>query len=152
VSAQAIYSRAFYAAGNTFLPMVAATAVTLLSLPVYAVLYRWQGAMGLAVASNLGIALQTVTLAVLLHSRRMVSLASIDYAEMGRCLLAGGAGGGAVWGVFTWGEKRWAVGSGLICPLTLTGPTSPSCWREPRCGCWSPSGCSRRVARRCQES
>ena len=86
--------------------MVAATAVTLLSLPVYAVLYRWQGAMGLAVASNLGIALQTVTLAVLLHSRRMVSLASIDYAEMGRCLLAGGAGGGAVWGVFTWGGEK----------------------------------------------
>jgi putative peptidoglycan lipid II flippase len=110
-SAQAIYSRAFYAAGNTFLPMVAATAVTLLSLPLYAVLYRWQGAMGLAIASNLGIALQTVTLGVLLHSRRMVSLASLDYAEMGRCLLAGGAGSFAVWGVFTWaGEK---VGSRL---------------------------------------
>jgi hypothetical protein len=30
-----------------------------------------------------------LTIAVLLHQRRMVSLASLDYAEMGRCLLAG---------------------------------------------------------------
>ena len=29
-----------------------------------------------------------MTLALLLHKRRMVSLASLDYVEMGRCLLA----------------------------------------------------------------
>ena len=98
-SAQAIYSRAFYAAGNTFTPMVAATAVTVLSIPIYAALYRWQGAMGLAIASDLGIALQTVSLAILLHSRRMVSLASLDFAEMGRCLLAGLSSGAVVWAV-----------------------------------------------------
>jgi hypothetical protein len=39
--------------------------------------------MGLAVASDLGIALQTVALAVLLHQRHMVSLASLDYTETG---------------------------------------------------------------------
>jgi putative peptidoglycan lipid II flippase len=99
-SAQAIYSRAFYAAGDTFTPMWAATAVTVVSIPIYAALYHWQGAMGLAIASDLGIALQTVSLALLLHSRRMVSLASLDFAEMGRCLLAGLASGGAVWVVF----------------------------------------------------
>ena len=53
--------------------------------------------MGLAIASDLGIALQTVTLAVLLHRRRMVSLVSLDYAEMGRCLVAALASGGGVW-------------------------------------------------------
>jgi putative peptidoglycan lipid II flippase len=37
--------------------------------------------MGLAIASDIGIALQTVSLAVLLHSRRMVSLASLDFAR-----------------------------------------------------------------------
>ncbi len=100
-SAQAIYSRAFYAAGNTVLPMIAATAVTLVSIPIYATLYHWQGAMGLAIASDLGIALQTVSLAVLLHARRMVSLASLDFREMGRCLLAGLTSGAAVWVVFT---------------------------------------------------
>ena len=34
-SAQAIYARAFYAAGNTFAPMVASTIVTVVSLPIY---------------------------------------------------------------------------------------------------------------------
>jgi putative peptidoglycan lipid II flippase len=100
-SAQAIYARAFYAAGNTLLPMIAATAVTLISLPIYAFLYRWYGAIGLAFASNIGMALQTLALAVLLHQRRMVSIASLDFAEMGRCALSGLAGGGAVWLVFT---------------------------------------------------
>jgi len=106
-SAQSIYARAFYAAGNMFVPMAAGTVVTLVSLPIYAALFHWQGAMGLAMASNIGIALQTVTVAVLLHQRRMVSLASLDFAEMGRCLLAGLAGGAAVWAVFSWTFSRF---------------------------------------------
>jgi putative peptidoglycan lipid II flippase len=96
--AQAIYARAFYAAGNTFAPMAAGTLVTLVSWPIYASLNHWQGAMGLALASNIGIALQTLTIALLLHQRRMVSLASLDYAEMGRCFLAALAAGAVVWG------------------------------------------------------
>jgi putative peptidoglycan lipid II flippase len=32
----------------------------------------------------------------------MVSVASLDFAEMGRCLLAAGAGGGAAW-LVAWG-------------------------------------------------
>jgi putative peptidoglycan lipid II flippase len=101
-SGQAIYARAFYAAGNTFVPMAAGTAATVVSLPIYAVLYHWQGAMGLAAASDIGIALQTVAIAVLLHQRHMVSLASLDFAEMGRCLLASVGGGAVVWVVFSW--------------------------------------------------
>jgi putative peptidoglycan lipid II flippase len=73
--------------------MVAGTVVTLISLPIYAGLYRVQGAAGLAVASDVGIALQTVLIAVLLHKRRMVSLASLDLAEMGRCLFTAIAAG-----------------------------------------------------------
>jgi putative peptidoglycan lipid II flippase len=107
-SAQAIYSRAFYAAGNTFVPMAAGTALTLVSWPIYAALYHWHGAMGLAVASDLGIALQTVTIAILLHRRRMVSLANLDYAEMGRCLLAGLASGAVVW-TGIWGSGKLPV-------------------------------------------
>jgi putative peptidoglycan lipid II flippase len=112
-SAQAIYARAFYAAGNTLIPMVAGTVVTLVSLPVYAALYRFHGATGLAVASDIGIALQTTTLAVLLHQRRMVSLASLDYRELGRCLTAGVIAGVAVWGAiagaahFLHSQTRW---------------------------------------------
>jgi putative peptidoglycan lipid II flippase len=100
-SAQAIYARAFYAAGNTLLPMIAGTIVTIVSWPIYGALYHSHGAMGLAFASDCGIALQTVVLAVLLHQKRMVSLASLDFAEMGRCLVAAIAAGGAVWFVFT---------------------------------------------------
>ncbi len=96
-SAQSIYARAFYAAGNTLTPMLAGTLITVISLPVYAGLYRWEGPAGLAIASDLGITLQTVALAVLLHRRRMVSLASVDYAELGRCLAAGAVSGGLVW-------------------------------------------------------
>jgi putative peptidoglycan lipid II flippase len=104
-SAQTIYARAFYAAGNTFTPMVAGTIVTIVSLPIYAGMYHWMGATGLAIASDIGITLQTVTLAVLLHQRRMVSLAGLDYAEIGRCVLAALAAGGAVWLVFSAGMR-----------------------------------------------
>ena len=106
-AAQAIYARAFYAAGNTFVPMVAGTIITVISLPIYSALYNAQGAIGLAYASNIGIAMQTLVIAILLHRRRMVSLASLDYAEMGRCLLAALAGGGAV------ALLSWAIGSAL---------------------------------------
>ncbi len=101
-SAQAVYARAFYAAGNTFAPMVASTIVTAVSLPIYSALYHWRGATGLALASDAGIALQTLTIALLLHRRRMVSLASLDCAEMGRCLLAAFVSGAGAW-LVAWG-------------------------------------------------
>ena len=101
-SAQAIYARAFYAAGVTFAPMVASTVVTVVSLPIYSSFFHWRGATGLALASDAGIALQTLTIALLLHQRRMVSLASLDYAEMGRCLLAALTGGAGT-GLLAWG-------------------------------------------------
>jgi putative peptidoglycan lipid II flippase len=46
--------------------------------------------------------MQTLVIAVLLHKRRMVSLASLDYVEMGRCLLAAVAGGASAW-LLAWG-------------------------------------------------
>lgn len=107
-SAQAIYARSFYATGITWLPMFASLIITLAAFPLYGLCFRWYGAGGLALASDAGIALQAVTLAILLHQRRMVSLASLDYAEMGRCLLASVAGGGAVWVVFIWLLGRMA--------------------------------------------
>lgn len=87
-SAQALYARAFYAAGNTVTPMVAGTIITAVSIPCYWLLYRTMGATGLAIASDVGILLQTGVLAVLLHRRGMVSLGGLNYAEIGRALLA----------------------------------------------------------------
>jgi putative peptidoglycan lipid II flippase len=101
-SAQAIYARSFYAAGITWLPMLASTIIVLAAFPLYGLGYRWQGAAGLAIASDAGIALQAISLAVLLHQRHMVSLASLDYTEMGRCLLAALTSGFVVGTLFTW--------------------------------------------------
>jgi len=117
-SAQAIYSRAFFAAGNTFVPMVAGTIVTVVSLPIYAAMFHGYGAMGLAFASDIGIAMQALTIAVLLHRRHMVSLAGLDYSELGRCLVAGLASGVAVWAIFSWlggyAVRAWTEHGGAI--------------------------------------
>lgn len=95
-SSQAIYVRAFYAAGNTITPMVAGTAITLLSIPIYSILFHSFGAVGLAAASDIGILAQTATMAVLLHRRGMVRLSGLEGAELLRSLLAGCAAFAAV--------------------------------------------------------
>ena len=111
--------------------MVAGTAVTVVSLPIYAALFRLRGVAGLAIASDVGIALQTLSLAVLLHKRRMVSLAGLDYRELGRCLAAGAVGGVAVWaaifgvGRVPPGHSRWMdaaeLALGAVLWLTIAG-------------------------------
>jgi putative peptidoglycan lipid II flippase len=94
-SSQAIYIRAFFAAGQTLPPMLAGTIITLVSLPMYWGLYHRFGVIGLAWASNLAILLHTVTLAVLLHKRYLVPLwgpnGGLDRREMARALLAAAA-------------------------------------------------------------
>ena len=87
-SAQAIYSRSFYAAGNTLVPAIAGWAVTLVSVPIYALFFRSMGVSGLAVASDIGMALSVVTLAILLHRYRLVHIQGLEYAELSRVLLA----------------------------------------------------------------
>ena len=87
-SAQGIYARAFYAARNTMVPAVSGTLVTLLSIPVYGLLFHHIGIDGLALASDLGIAAHTVALAILLHRYRLVSLATLDWRELARAALA----------------------------------------------------------------
>jgi putative peptidoglycan lipid II flippase len=89
-SAQAIYARAFYATGNTVTPMVAASLVTLASLPVYSLLFRLHGAPGLAVASDIGITVQATVFAVLLDRGRLVPLHGLDWKELGRSAVAMG--------------------------------------------------------------
>ena len=87
-TSQAIYARAFYAAGDTLMPMAAGVIVTLVSLPIYWLLYHADGAIGLSSASDIAILLQTMALALLLHRRRMVRLSGLQHAELGRALLA----------------------------------------------------------------
>ena len=87
-SAQGIYARAFYAAGNARTPLTAGTIITVLSLPVYWGLFHQMGTGGLAVASDLGMTAYTVALAVLLHKKRLVSLAHLEFGELGRTVVA----------------------------------------------------------------
>lgn len=98
-TSQNLYARAFYAAGNTLTPMLSGTAVTVLSLPVYALLFRAYGIAGLVVASDVAIAAHMVALAVLLHRKRMVSVAELEWQELGKTLAAALAGAVAVSGI-----------------------------------------------------
>ena len=95
-TAQAIYARAFYAAGETFAPMLAGTIVTVASIPIYWQLHEHFGVIGLAWASNFAILLQTGTLAILAHRRSLVPLfgppgspyAGPDRPEIARAAIA----------------------------------------------------------------
>ncbi len=87
-SAQGIYARAFYAARNMMTPAISGTVVTLLSIPVYGLLFHRMGVIGLVVASDIGIFIHTAALAVLLHRARLVSVATLDYGELARALAA----------------------------------------------------------------
>lgn len=92
-TSQNLYARAFYAAGDTLTPMLSGTAVTVLSLPLYALFFRGYGIAGLVVASDLAIAAHMGALAVLLHRKRMVSVAELPWPEIGKAGLAALASG-----------------------------------------------------------
>ena len=86
-SAQSLYSRAFYAAGNTLTPMIAGTIITVVSLPMYAWFFRWQGVVGLAMASDVGIVANTLAIAVLLHWNKLVPFGAMKWGELGKALV-----------------------------------------------------------------
>ncbi len=96
-TAQSIYARAFYASGETFVPMLAGTIITLTSIPIYWQLHEHFGVIGLAWASNVAILLQTSTLAILAHRHSLIPLfgpagtpyAGPNWPEIARAALAG---------------------------------------------------------------
>jgi putative peptidoglycan lipid II flippase len=95
-SAQSIYARAFFAAGETLAPMRAGTIITVLSIPIYWGLHQRFGVIGLAWASNIAILVHTLTLAILLHRRKMVRLTGLELPELARAAIAAVASGAAV--------------------------------------------------------
>jgi putative peptidoglycan lipid II flippase len=88
-SAQGLYSRAFYAAGDTLTPMIAATVLTVASLPVYSLLFRTLSVSGLAIASDAGIVANTLALAILLHRRKLVPARDMKWSQLGKAALTG---------------------------------------------------------------
>src|SRR5271169_3414236 len=93
-SAQGLYARAFYAAGDTLTPMVAVTVITSASLPVYSLLFHAYGVVGLAWASDIGIGANLLALAFLLHYRKLVSLRTLRWDELGKSVLTAAVAGG----------------------------------------------------------
>ncbi len=92
-SAQALYARAFYATTDTLTPMLAASALTLASLPVYSALFHTLSVVGLAIASDLGIIANTVALAFLLHRRKLVPVGDLQWRELGKSVIIAAAAG-----------------------------------------------------------
>jgi putative peptidoglycan lipid II flippase len=93
-AAQGLYARAFYAAGNTFTPMAAVSVITAASLPVYSLLFRRFGVIGLVFASDIGIGANLLALAFLLHIRKLVSLRALRWDELGKSALTAVVAGG----------------------------------------------------------
>ncbi len=92
-SAQGLYARAFYAAGNTLTPMVASSLITIASLPMYRALYHAFSSVGLALASDLGITANCLVMAILLHRRKLVPWDELQWKELGKAAItAAGAG------------------------------------------------------------
>ncbi|HLV86926.1 MAG TPA: murein biosynthesis integral membrane protein MurJ [Candidatus Sulfotelmatobacter sp.] len=83
-SAQGLYARAFYAAGDTLTPMLAVSIITAVSLPVYSILFRTFGVLGLAWASDIGIAANLLVLAWLLHRKKFVPLGGLRWKELAK--------------------------------------------------------------------
>ena len=96
-SAQGLYARAFYAAGNTLTPMIASTVITIASLPIYSALYHAFSARGLVIASDIGIAANCIGVAFLLNRRGLVPLGGLQWKEIGKALLVSIVSGFLAW-------------------------------------------------------
>lgn len=93
-SSQSLYSRAFYAAGDTLTPMLKGTLVTICMIPLYILFAHHLGIPGLALASDLGILTHTVVLAWLLHRRNLLGMKKERWQEVPRVLLTALVAGG----------------------------------------------------------
>lgn len=92
-ASQNLYARAFYAAGNTVTPMLSGTIVTVLSLPVYALLFHSRGIAGLVIASDIGIAAHMIALVTLLNRKGMVRITGLEWPELAKAFIAAVLGG-----------------------------------------------------------
>jgi putative peptidoglycan lipid II flippase len=137
---QGIYARAFYAASDTKTPAITGTVITVISAPMYWLLFRRFGLTGLVLASDIGIVVQTASLAFLLHRKRLVSLAHLEFGEMSRALVAAVIAWIAAYGlvhampvvhthpgdvlVIAAGSVAWAVAAWVM--LLVTGSKLPA--------------------------
>jgi putative peptidoglycan lipid II flippase len=131
-SAQALYTRAYYASGNTLTPMIASSLVTLASLPVYQVLFHTHGATGLAIASDIGIAANCITMAVLVHRQKLVMANELNWSELAKATITAIVGGFLSYkvaaGLMTGGGFVADVKALLLAGLTWAAATASGLW------------------------
>ncbi len=131
-SAQSLYSRAFYAAGNTLTPMVASSIITLASIPMYSALYHIYSTVGLAIASDLGIVANTLVMAVLLHRRNLVRADELPWGELGKAALTAlVAGLLSYWvasSVMVHGSRMADVQAIALITITWAGAVAAGLW------------------------
>src|SRR5260370_8934450 len=94
-----LYARAFFAASDSLTPMVASTIVTIAAFPIYAVMFKMFSIVGLVIASDIAIVLDTTVLAVLLHRRHLVRFTELCCREIGKVVTVAGFPGLAPWTV-----------------------------------------------------
>jgi putative peptidoglycan lipid II flippase len=118
---QMLVARAFYAEQDTWTPMLASTAMTILSIPVYVGLARSLDAAGLALASSIGMSAQAVfTLLLYRRRNRSLLLARIWTSLWRGTMLGVAAGVGASAGLWLLGRLGLGTGS-LTRLLELSG-------------------------------
>ncbi|MGZ4833888.1 MAG: murein biosynthesis integral membrane protein MurJ [Terriglobales bacterium] len=131
-SAQALYSRAFYATGNTVAPMVAASIITVASLPIYYALFHALDVVGLAIASDIGIAGNTLALAIMLHRRGVIPLPGLNWRELGKAavtaVIAAAAGIKVAEIVRVAGSRRADLLSLVLASVTWAGAVAGGLW------------------------
>ncbi|MBV8475201.1 MAG: murein biosynthesis integral membrane protein MurJ [Acidobacteria bacterium] len=119
-AAQGLYARAFYATGDTLTPMIAASALTVVSLPVYAALFHSFSVVGLAIASDLGIIANTVVVALLLDRRNLVPARTLPWREMGKAALTAALAGFLSYQVSEFVELKGSRTADLLNLLLVT--------------------------------
>ncbi|HEX6505626.1 MAG TPA: murein biosynthesis integral membrane protein MurJ [Terriglobales bacterium] len=119
-SAQALYARAFYATTDTLTPMIAASALTLASLPAYSALFHTFSVVGLAIASDLGIIANTVVLAFLLHRRKLVPGGDLPWKELGKSVIVAAAAGYSAFRISELVKLRGSRGGDILDLLLIT--------------------------------
>jgi putative peptidoglycan lipid II flippase len=131
-SSQALYARAFYASGNTLTPMIATSLITLASLPIYSLLFHTLSVTGLAIASDVGITVNALAIALLLHIRGMVPLGGMNWKELGKSALIGAFSGGLSYEVVRIvslnGSRRADVAALALGSLTWVAAVAAGLW------------------------
>ncbi|MGH9508500.1 MAG: murein biosynthesis integral membrane protein MurJ [Terriglobales bacterium] len=128
-SAQSLYARAFYAAGDTRTPMIAGTIVTALSLPVYSWMFERYSVVGLPMASGVGILAHTLSLAILLDRKKLVPLRLFPWKELAKVLFTAAMAGLAAFGVRNrLANYDYVTGLGALAAISVIWLAATALW------------------------